>query len=98
MKKNEIRKAYYLDMIRKYCLSCGDGTRTEARRCTHKDCPLWPHRRGGSSDGETAADIYKAIMAHCALCMGGNPRAVRHCPCDRCELSQKELHNDHCRR
>jgi hypothetical protein len=92
VRKNDFhRKSIFLDMIRKYCLSCGDGTRTEARRCTHKDCPLWPYRRGVAEDDESATDIFGAIMAHCTLCMGGNSRAVRNCPCERCHLSQKEL-------
>ena len=90
--KDEVRRYALLETIADYCLSCGDGTRAEVRRCIHKNCPLYPYRRGGSTDDTTTADIYQAIVAHCTICMGGSKRAIGDCPSGRCELrGAKEL-------
>lgn len=32
--------------IRKYCLSCGDGTSKDVELCSIRNCPLHPYRFG----------------------------------------------------
>ena len=36
-----------MNAIRRKCIDCCGGERSEVRRCEAIDCPLWPHRLGG---------------------------------------------------
>lgn len=54
--------------IRRKCIDCCGGERSEVRRCEAIDCPLWPHRLGGDPYRKSSKQTAPARMKPPGAC------------------------------
>ena len=52
-----------MNAIRRKCIDCCGGERSEVRRCEAIDCPLWPHRLGGDPYRKSCKKIGSGAVA-----------------------------------
>jgi hypothetical protein len=55
-------KAQVLKAIRKYCVECSAGSRSEVARCHLTNCPLWTYRFGTDPDTGPARGAAKRVL------------------------------------
>lgn len=55
--ETEVGHATPLKAVRRYCLSCCNGSSNEVKLCPAKSCPLWPLRHGHRPNVEDRAAV-----------------------------------------
>jgi len=68
-----------MQAIRKKCLWCAGGSRTEVRLCPATSCPLHEYRGGKRPENATITPL-QAIKAKCRDCCGLTWADVQKCP------------------
>lgn len=68
-----------MQAIRKKCLWCAGGSRTEVRLCPATSCPLYEYR-GGKRPERAQRTPVQAIKAKCRDCCGETWADVQKCP------------------
>lgn len=69
--------------IRAKCLDCSGGSPADVRRCSFKNCPLYPYRiTQEAGRGQKA----KAIKEFCLACCNGQAAERTQCPAAGCPL------------
>lgn len=69
--------------IRAKCLDCSGGSPADVRRCSFKDCPLYPYRiTQEAGRGQKA----KAIKLYCLACCNGSAAERSSCTAIKCPL------------
>ena len=78
--------------IRKQCIECFGGQRSEVEFCTSPKCNIYPFRRGITQDKKnTLAKLVEAIRKHCLECVGYVKKEVENCTGRDCSLYPHRL-------